>query len=58
MEEALEVEMKDLKLSRFFNVLILGLAASLANFNFAWSLPADSDWGAIQLIIAACKTLT
>ena len=32
MEEALEVEMKDLKLSRFFNVLILGLDASLANF--------------------------
>ena len=62
MEAALEVEMKDLKLSRFFNVLIHRLAASLADsgteVNFAWSLPADCNWGAIQLIIAACKTLT
>ena len=50
------------KLSRFFNVLIHRLAATLADagteVNFAWSLPADCNWGAIQLIIAACKTLT
>ena len=49
-------------MSRFFNVLIHRLAASLADsgteVNFAWSLPADCNWGAIQLIIAACKTLT
>ena len=34
---------KHWKLSRFFNVLILGLAASLADsatdFNFTWSVP-------------------
>ena len=40
---------KHWKLSRFFNVLILGLAASLfdsgTDFNFVWSLPADCDWG-------------
>ena len=37
------------KLSTFFNVLVLGLAASLfdsgTDFNFVWSLPADCDWG-------------
>ena len=40
---------KHWKLSRFFSVLILGLAASLfdsgTDFNFAWSLPVDCDWG-------------
>ena len=40
---------KHWKLSTFFNVLILGLAASLfdsgTDFNFVWSLPADCDWG-------------
>ena len=38
---------KHWKLSSFFNVLIFGLVASLADsgtdFNFAWSLPADCD---------------
>ena len=40
---------KHWKLSRFFNVLIFGLAASLfdsgTDFNFVWSLPANCDGG-------------
>ena len=40
---------KHWKLSTFFSVLVLGLGASLfdsgTDFNFAWSVPADCDWG-------------
>ena len=40
---------KHWKLSRFFNVLIFGLAASLfdsgTDFNFVWNLPANCNWG-------------